>query len=470
MIQLLLALAAAAGLSGLAAPASARVAGVGAAAAPLVGCSSDLSYLNQITGWQVSWLSELTALAVAPAAERVAALPDWRQAPAALSRDVEALRAGGGREAPRPVVMRVLEQVEAMAAKPIAPTIDDPAWRSFLDGELRPAVREYASFLREEYLPRARAGSGLVGAPDGLACFERATRMWTSRSLTAAQLETLGEALLGRYRTELVQLAGIQSKDLPALLSKLRDQGMSGKTTRDELLGISRAAIERAAIAMPRWFEGPPLGLMRIEPVPASIEAAFPAGAFVPGQKGRHPVYQINLSNAPARRAMAEVIAFHEAVPGHALAFSRAGGRGNMNAGYVEGWAVYAEHLADEMGLYSAPEYRTGRLAKHLWAATRLIVEPGLHVRGWSRDQAIRFMRDHTALPLSEIEIEVDRYLAMPGQSLAYMVGYEALRAARAAAERNAGPAFDIRAFHSAILKDGPRPLDALVLEFANGR
>ena len=163
---------------------------------------------------------------------------------------------------------------------------------------------------------------------------------------------------------------------------------------------------------------------------------------------------------------MVEAIAFHEGVPGHHLAFSSATTPGIFNSGFVEGWAIYAEHLADELGLYSRPEDRMGAAAKHLWASARLIVEPGLHVHGWSRDRAIAFMRENTPLSDEEIGVEVDRYLALPGQSVAYMVGYDAIRRARERTRQRDGAAFDLKAFHRRLLAPGSQSLDEIEAAF----
>lgn len=150
-------------------------------------------------------------------------------------------------------------------------------------------------------------------------------------------------------------------------------------------------------------------------------------------------------------------------IPGHHTSFAvpaAAGSeRGTFNAGFAEGWAVYAETLADEMGLYSSTLDRIGLIAKRLWTTSRLIVEPGIHLHGWSRERAIAFMREHTALPRAEIELEVDRYVALPGQSLAYMLGYLEFRRMRREAQVRMGESFDIRKFHDVVLRPGRRPL-----------
>lgn len=158
---------------------------------------------------------------------------------------------------------------------------------------------------------------------------------------------------------------------------------------------------------------------------------------------------------------MAEVLAFHEGVPGHYLwdTYPRKVAEQGYNSGLLEGWAIYAEFLADDLNLYSSTFDRQGMMAKHLWAASRLIVEPGLHLKGWSRDTAVKFMLDNTFLSKHEAEIEVDRYIAMPGQSLGYILGANLILSERARAKSVLGEAFELAQFHDVILHKGVRPL-----------
>jgi len=447
----------------------AQTIGAGDAAAPLAGCDTDLVRLNQLTGWQVQWPQELAALARRPAADRAAALPRWRAAAAGLDADMAALERHrrAGTTAPKAVVQRVLAQIDALVATPAAPGLTDPDWRAFLDGELTPKARAFADYLRTAYLPAAGETSDLASSETGRRCFEQAAARWTSRSMTSAEIEATGRTLLARYRLELQTLEGVEAAAIPATLAHLRDGEGRPAATREDILRISRDAIDRAVAAAPAWFDASPAQApLEVEPIATALEATLPAGFYAQAAGDEPARYLINLSRPSDRRLMAEVIAFHEAVPGHHLAFSTARRPGTFNSGFVEGWAIYAEHLADEMGLYGGREDRLGMVAKHLWAASRLIVEPGLHVHGWTRDEAVAFLLENTALSRAEIEVEVDRYLAMPGQSLAYMIGYETLRAARERTEAAQGAAFDIRAFHGRVLAPGSRPLDQLAAEF----
>jgi len=451
-----------------AAPAMAQTAGGGAGAAPVASCGGNLAQLNQITGWQTRWARELAAIATLPPAEQATALARWRAAPGAIEADLAALRqnAGGERAAPSAVVRRVLAQVDALLAAGLAPELQDPDWRRFLDDELQPSIAAYAVFLRDVYIPAAPEGSSLARSEAGHACFEDAVRQWSSRSLTAADLETMGERYLDRYSGELTRLAGQPSGAASAILARLRAEAVGGATSRDDILRLSRDAIIRAEAAAPRAFDTGSLTPLDVRPMAEALEAGMPAGFYEQASNGRTAAYVVNLSRPTERRLMAEVIAFHEGAPGHHLAFATARSAGAFNSGFVEGWAIYAEHLADELGLYSGVDDRIGAAAKHLWASSRLIVEPGLHVHGWTRDQAIAFMRQTTPMSDEEIGIEVDRYLAMPGQSVAYMVGYDSIRLARERTEQREGTGFDLRAFHRRLLGPGPQTLDSLEQSF----
>jgi uncharacterized protein (DUF885 family) len=442
------------------------VAGGGAATAALASCDTDLKLLNPLSGWQARWPAEAAAATTAP--DQASALAVWREAPTLLERDVVQLRAGleKGLAAPAPVARRVLSQVDAMLETPVAPKTSDPQWRTLLDGPLRQAVTAYRDFLRDEYIPRAPQGSLLSATPQGQACYASAVRNWTGLELPPSQIEARGRDLMNRARLRLAALAGVQPDKVASVLDDLRSGRDARPVEREDILKVSQAAMERAGAALPAWFEGPSPPPIVIEPIPAALEASLPAGFYRPAEGPKPAAYMINLSRPGERALMAEAIAFHETLPGHHLGLTSARSAGQFNAGFIEGWGVYAEHLADEMGLYSDDRAKIGSAAKDLWGASRLIIEPGLHVHGWSRDQAVEWMTANTALSRSEAEVEVDRYLAMPGQSLAYMLGYSEIRAARDRAREKAGERFDIRAFHKALLEPGSRPLSDLRREF----
>jgi len=467
----------------LAAPAAAGAqqrdgieAGAGFGAAGISGCDTDLRYLNQVFGWQASWQRDWEGLATASDRELRAAIAQWRTAPAALQRDEAALansaKSGTG-TAPRVIVERVLGEVEQLAAAlqrnapPLRADADPDLrreWAALFADEIAPAVAHYRDFVRTIYLPAAGASAGLSGLPDAARCFRQAVRTFTSLDLPPEEIEALGRRLLGETEAELARLYHVGPGGMPALLARLRDLREPGFDAI-RLLGLTRAAIARGAAAMPRMFLGEAQQPVEVDPMPAAMEADSPAGLYRPAEGGRPAAYVINLSRPQERRLMTEVIAFHETLPGHHIRAALGLPAGQFNSGFLEGWGIYAEYLADEMALYSSPTDRAGMMAKHLWAASRLVVEPGLHLHGWTRAQALAFMRSHTTLSDAEIAVEVDRYIASPGQSLSYMLGYDRIISARHYAERVMGPRFDLRHFHQVVLGRGSRPLDEMVAD-----
>lgn len=445
------------------------VAGAGAVEA-LRGCATDLRYLNQVAGWQVRWPREWAAL-TRDATHLEEAVLRFHQVPKVLTEEISALRAGletPGR-APKAVVKRVLRQVEALAEelRQRAPRyfgVDEKRsaakkWARMLENEVEPAIQNYARFLRRTYLPRANPMDGLAGIPNGPRCFSNAVRWWTSLDLSPEQITDIGRRLLEENRRDLARTR-TGDETVESILARLR--APSDDVKGADLLKVSRAALRRARSTALRAFHALPSIELAVEPMEAHLRGSFPAGYY---RGGASPAYVVNPSRPAERRLMAEVIAFHEGIPGHHLfaGYPRAGSFGTFNAGLLEGWAIYAEYLADELGLYRTTFDRQGMITKHLWAASRLVVEPGLHVHGWSRQRAIDEMRQRTALSSSEIELEVDRYLAMPGQSLAYMLGYDVLTRARQRAEATLGLRFNLRAFHHAVLEPGSRPLPEVV-------
>lgn len=440
----------------------------------LQGCDSDLRYLNQMYGWQVRWPGQWRGLTRAANDEVRAALAYWRDAGAALDADRAALaRAGAGR-APATVAARVLAQVQDLRAQlatgppPLGDDVDAALaaeWRTLFADRIGPAVARFEAFLREDYRPADRSG---LGDPR---CFRNAVRHFTTLDLSGDQVEAAGRRLLAEAGADLAALYGVPIAELPAVLERLRTQREPGFDS-DRLMALTRAAIARAEAAMPRMFSRPSGEPVGVEPIPRQMEASFPAGAYRSTGDGEPAAYVINLSRADERRLMAEVIAFHETLPGHHIRAALDYPEGEFNSGFLEGWAIYSEYLADEMGLFGAPLDRAGMMAKHLWAASRLVVEPGLHLHGWTREQAIAFMREHTALSDAEIALEVDRYIGMPGQSLAYMLGYDRIAAARRYAEQRLGPSFDLRRFHDVVWRTGSRPLEQMyadVVRWADG-
>jgi uncharacterized protein (DUF885 family) len=242
--------------------------------------------------------------------------------------------------------------------------------------------------------------------------------------------------------------------------------------SRDDLIRYSQAALARAKAAVPEWFGLLPTADVRIEPYPKYREKNGSSEYNPPAEDGSRPaLFYINAYEAEKKsRAPAESTAFHETIPGHhlqmAIALERKNihpiGRYIFNSGFVEGWALYSERLADEMKLYSSDLDRLGMLSEQAFRASRLVVDTGIHSMGWTRQQAIDYMLAHTAEAADDISAEVDRYIVWPGQATAYMLGMLEIQDSRDQAKQAMGARFDIKAFHDRVLEDGAVPITFL--------
>jgi uncharacterized protein (DUF885 family) len=373
------------------------VADSGFAVPALHDCQTDLRYLNQVFGWQVAWPSQWTYIVSTGASDAATALTRWGEAPAAIDSAIEMLRRGIDHHetAPRPVVLRVSQQVSdltAMLAQDSSPYLfpspNNEAtrqWNTMIRESMAPAVRRFEAFLRHEYLPAARTAPGLSGIANGEACFTQAVTWWTTLDSSTEDIEATGRRLLEETRTALIA-SDSKRTGFNDIMEGLRAFQAHNPTTSKELLALSAAAIKRADNATLSRFAHKAGSPIEVVEMPAHIQDSFPAGSYVGAQSNKPAAYRINPSRPQERRLMAEVIAVHEAIPGHHLFFTyprQSAGSGG-NAGIIEGWAIYAEYLADERGLFSSTLDRQGMIAKHLWAASRLLVEPGLHLHQWS--------------------------------------------------------------------------------------
>jgi uncharacterized protein (DUF885 family) len=285
----------------------------------------------------------------------------------------------------------------------------------------------------------------------------------------------IGVREVARFDADMKAIAerSFATGDVPALMQRLRTDRQYTFRTRDELIAYSQAALARARAAAPQWFGILPKADVRIEAYPAFREKSGAPGEYNPPSEDgtRGGLFYINASQPEkTTRADNESTAFHETLPGHhlqvAIAVERKDihpiGRYLFNSGYVEGWALYAEELADEMQLFSGDLDRLGMLSSQNWRAARLVVDTGLHALGWTRQQAIDYMLAHTPQSAESAASEVDRYIIWPGQATSYMLGRIEILAMREEARKAAGAAFDIKAFHDRVLEDGGVPLTFL--------
>lgn len=342
---------------------------------------------------------------------------------------------------------------------------------------VRPAIAEYREVLAKEIAPHGRPEDkpGVCWLPDGERLYALLAEMHTTTDRTPRELHQTGldviAKLAGEYREYGSRVFG--TTDLAEIFAKLRTDPALRWSGAEELLDTARAAITRAEAEAPNWFGLIPPQPWTVEPIPAEAAPGAPAAYYMwPSVDGSRPgIYFANTYKAEERfRHAAEATAFHEAIPGHHFQLSLAQGLtelpllrriGDFTA-YAEGWGLYTERLADEMGLYSDDVSLLGMLTMDSMRAGRLVVDTGLHSLGWSRRQAIDFLAENTPMALVEIESEVDRYIAFPGQALAYMVGRLEIERIRAEAEAVLGDRFDIKGFHDVVLGNGILPLRVL--------
>jgi uncharacterized protein (DUF885 family) len=268
------------------------------------------------------------------------------------------------------------------------------------------------------------------------------------------------------------------TSDVKAVLERLRTDRRYLFKSRQELIDYSAAALLRAKAAAPNWFGLLPKADVRIEPYPAYRERNAPGEYNAPAEDGSRPaLFYISAYQAETKsRAGIESTAFHETIPGHhlqnAIAIERKEihpiGRYIGSSGYAEGWGLYAEMLADEMKLFSSDVDRLGMLSSQAFRASRLVVDTGMHVFGWQRQQAIDYMLARTTETPDDVASEIDRYIIWPGQATAYMLGMLEIQRLRAEAQQKLGSRFDIKAFHDRVLEDGAVPLGYLTEKIRN--
>ena len=342
---------------------------------------------------------------------------------------------------------------------------------------VRPAFETYLNFLRSEILPHARPvyRPGVLHVPDGAECYRRLVRIHTSLETTPEQLHDVGVREVLRINREMealgTKLFGIGNRS--ELLHRLRSDPSLYFKSRDEVEEKARSALARANAAISKWFGRLPTVKCEVVRMGEHEEKNSTIAYYrpPPADGSRPGRYYINTSAPDTKpRYEAEVLAYHESVPGHHLQLAIAQEIAGLPefrkfsgvTAFVEGWGLYAERLADEMGLYSSDLDRIGVLSFDAWRACRLVVDTGMHSKGWTRQEAIEFMLENTALAKNNVINEVDRYISWPGQALAYKVGQLEMLRLREKSRGRLGNQFDIRQFHDSLLSNGAVPLDLL--------
>ncbi|MFA8627624.1 DUF885 family protein [Xanthomonas campestris pv. campestris] len=348
-------------------------------------------------------------------------------------------------------------------------------YKRMIEFRIMPAYRALRGFIATEYLPACRDTAGLAALPNGAAWYAYDVRQSTTSDLTPAQIHQTGLDEVARLQGEIQNVAK-QVKfrgNLPKFYKFMQTDKRFVFRSESELLDAYRGLQSRVQAAVPRLFATQGIPALDVRPVEPQRAQAAASGSYMrPNPHDNTPgIFYVNTSNLPARpRWEGESLFLHEGVPGHHYQlglqqqltdlpkFRRFGGE----TAFIEGWGLYAESLGRELGLYQDPYNYYGYLQNALLRSIRLVVDTGLHSQGWTRAQAIDYMLQHSAVTREDAEAEVDRYLAIPGQALAYKVGEMKISQLREQAQRELGPRFDVRAFHTEVLKDGSVPLEIL--------
>ncbi|UUR07031.1 DUF885 domain-containing protein [Sphingomonas glaciei] len=349
------------------------------------------------------------------------------------------------------------------------------AYRAAYDGEIRPALTRVRDFLRNEYLPAARDGVGLLSMKGGPELYRHLVRSSTTLDIAPEEIHQLGLSEVARIRGEMDKVrreVGFK-RDLPAFFEYLRTDPKFQPRSRQALTDAYYAVGKQVDAELPRFFSTMPKARLEIRPYEPFREKFEAGGSYESGTPdGSRPgVFYFNAYDLPSRTTPGiNTLYLHEGSPGHHFqislaqenealpSFMRFGG----NTAYAEGWALYAETLGYDMGLFKDPYQRFGTLSDEMLRAMRLVVDTGLHAKGWTRDQAIAYMLANSNMGRTDATAEVERYIAIPGQALAYKLGSLTIQRLRAKAQGELGERFDIRAFHDQVLNTGALPLAVL--------
>jgi uncharacterized protein (DUF885 family) len=397
------------------------------------------------------------------------------------------LAASEGRHQTRRGVLAVVEQIDdylgtAVADDPLvglSPTgVDVEEWKAaaaaLVSERVRPALSRWREALQAEFLPDSRLDDyvGVCFVPGGSDGYAAASRQFTTTDLSPEAVHRIGLDEVARLREEFAEIGAraLGTSDAAEVIDRLRNDLSLRYESSDQILSDVTLALRRAEAALPEAFLDYDIAPCSVEVIPeAAAKGATLAYYTVPAADGSRPgTHWVNTYEPSSRaRFEYEALAFHESVPGHHLQFALGQTLEGLpqfrRFAYVtafgEGWGLYTERLCDEIGLYSGDLQRLGMVSFDAWRACRLVVDTGMHVFGWSRGRAVAFMRDNTALSEVNIANEIDRYIAWPGQALAYMIGRRHIGALRDRAREAMGARFDLRHFHDRILANGSIPL-----------
>ena len=340
---------------------------------------------------------------------------------------------------------------------------------------IRPSFDDLASFLIEEYILQTRKRIGILNNENGKQFYEQRVQYFTTLDMTPKEVYDLGLSEVARIKIQMEDIIARLKFDgtFEEFFEYLRTDEQFYAKTRKEILQEAAWLSKKAEEFLPQYFEVLPSLPFTVKPVPDDIAPSYTAGRYSGGSytQQRAGSYWVNTYDLPSRPLYAlPALTLHEAVPGHHLQGSLAQEMKDVPdirtntylSAFGEGWALYCEYLGKEAGYYKTDYDEFGRLTYEMWRACRLVVDPGIHYFGWTRDEAVDYMASHTALSIHEVNTEIDRYIGWPGQAVSYKIGELKIRELRKRCEKKLGDQFDIRSFHNQILKNGSVPLFTL--------
>jgi uncharacterized protein (DUF885 family) len=451
--------------------------------------------VNQMEGPHLGWLEMVTLTPFATVKDYDDYVSRLHQIPRALDQVTGNMRQGikDRLMPPRYLLEKVAIQTQEIAetkaeASPFAAPVNKfPAGISDADqtrlrsavltaisGEVLPAYQRFAAFVRDEYAPHGRTEPGVWALPDGAERYRFEIRRMTTTDLTPEEIHQIGLKQLAETEAEMLALAHkLGFNDLASLNQHIKNDRKFYATSGQQVLDLYTKYARQMEAQLPKLFGRLPQNKLEVIPMdPFRAKNAVPADYNSGAQDGSRPGH-INVNEYDPEHRLTlniEAIAYHEGVPGHHLQISIGQELKDLppfrkNGGYtafVEGWALYSERLGKEIGFYQDPYSDYGRLENEMWRDIRLVIDTGVHEKRWSRDQMVEYFHRYTAMDEPNVQSEVDRYIAWPGQALAYKLGQLEILRLREEARQKLGSKFDLRAFHDEVVGSGPLPLGVL--------
>jgi uncharacterized protein (DUF885 family) len=452
-------------------------------------CREELWDVNPADGWHLKMAIVAEKQPVGTARYRQLALKRWQTFEKVVDNQINNLKIGQsfGYTAPRPAIKRVIIQLKVI----LNSSVEESPFFDFAkrDGDqpfkmqvakliktvINPAIKKYSDYLEKEYLPLARDKVGVWSLPSGAQCYQAKIQEITTLSLTPQEIHDFGLQYMQKLDREVAEI-GLKrygAKDMAVIFQRAKKDSMNFFSSEEDILNYNISALARMKAKVTDWFDIMPKAECIIKPYPAHRAKTGASGEYhPPSEDGKVPgIFYINTYDPKNRsRIDLEATLFHELIPGHhfqiALLLENKSipslNKYLWNSGYGEGWALYVERLADEMEMYQDEISRLGMLSNETLRAARLVVDTGIHAKQWSRESAVKYLAQHTALNKDIIEGEVDRYIMLPAQATAYMLGKREIESLRQIAQEKLGHLFDIREFHNQILKNGAVSLPML--------